>query len=439
MIGNAGSGLIGNSGSGLIGNAGAGLAAYPEAGPFGTFGVPIEAIQDVASPSYTEEPLTNALVYLTDPQDHFLSLSDGSVISTTTDASGDFVFPARVKVNTQTIVNIILPGNRREVGYSLPSAGENEVDVSVPSTYVTEFLRLRSLQDGKAMSDYPGGLSALPGLTDLTRKALVASALPFVPGATGSLNIGNIVGTLDRQYALAVGTNQDGLGDAWASFLGYRTHALETVVGTGQDGIGGSGVATEVTITTPKGLARTADGTLYIAENHANFIRGVFPDGTTKVIAGSAAGTAGTQGDGGPATAATIYKPDGVAIGDDGNLYICGADYIRVVALGATPSPWVTAPWTIGNIYSVLEASGIGDQDGSLASAQAIEPEEMVFDRAGNLYFIEGVTKQVGTAAWNHVRVLTPPTAQTQTLYGTACPPGAVTTLAGAPMTEGFS
>ena len=62
------------------------------------------------------------------------------------------------------------------------------------------------------------------------------------------------------------------------------------------------------------------DGSLYIADSHNNRIRRVAPDGTISTVAGN--GTSGFSGDGGPASAASLNDPSGVAVGPDGSLYI---------------------------------------------------------------------------------------------------------------------
>ncbi|MBM3275353.1 MAG: hypothetical protein FJZ00_09380, partial [Candidatus Sericytochromatia bacterium] len=426
LLGNAGAGLVGNSGAGLIGNSGAGLIGNAGAG---------YRIQ-----AFAQDPIANALVYLTDPQERFFSRSDGTIVSTTTTASGDFIFPNTITASADTIVNVILAGNRREVGFTLPVAGVNVVEISVSSTFVTEFIRQHAKRDGKAMGAYPGGMASLPRLTELTRAALDAGQLTFDGTATGSLNIGNIEGSLNRLYGIAVGKNLNGLGEAWASFFGYRVRALETILGTGENGLADGGPATTVPINVPQELALAADGTLYLAEEKNNLVRVVKPDGTAAIVAGSSKGTAGSSGDGGKATSAQFSNPRAVALGPDGNLYVADASAIRVVALTATPSPWAGGTWQVGNIYRVV-GSGLNPAsvDGPVASASVVSPRGMLIDGTGNLYFTEGKTTQAGVAAWNHVRVITPSSAAEQTLFGVTCASGSVTKLAGADNSAGFA
>jgi hypothetical protein len=64
-----------------------------------------------------------------------------------------------------------------------------------------------------------------------------------------------------------------------------------------------------------------AAGNLYVADNWNNCIRQVdAATGVISTIAGN--GTAGYSGDGGPATAAEMVQPWGVALDAAGNLYV---------------------------------------------------------------------------------------------------------------------
>ena len=95
----------------------------------------------------------------------------------------------------------------------------------------------------------------------------------------------------------------------------------ETVVGTGLCCfLGDDGPATEARLSNPRGLTFGPGGSLYIADNGNRRIRKVAPDGTITTVAGS--GDFGFSGDGGPATAAALNSPWDVAVDSMGNLYI---------------------------------------------------------------------------------------------------------------------
>jgi NHL repeat len=81
----------------------------------------------------------------------------------------------------------------------------------------------------------------------------------------------------------------------------------------------------------PGPLAFGPDGRLYVSDEASNEVLVRAADGTFKVIAGS--GTAGFSGDGGPATAAQLNNPQGLAVGIDGTVYVADQVNHRVRAI----------------------------------------------------------------------------------------------------------
>ena len=102
---------------------------------------------------------------------------------------------------------------------------------------------------------------------------------------------------------------------------------LRTVAGSG--GYNGDGrQAVWSLIARPNGLAFDALGRLYIADAFNNRIRRVNLDGTIETVAGD--GEIGFRGDGGPALAASLSGPKGVAVGTDRTVYISDTGNHRV-------------------------------------------------------------------------------------------------------------
>src|SRR5262249_58406339 len=86
---------------------------------------------------------------------------------------------------------------------------------------------------------------------------------------------------------------------------------------------GGDGVpATAAPLYVPFGVAVGPDGSLYIADTDNNRVRRVGPDGIITTVAGNGDLAFPGGGDGGPANAAQLTRPIGVAVGPDGSLYI---------------------------------------------------------------------------------------------------------------------
>jgi sugar lactone lactonase YvrE len=108
---------------------------------------------------------------------------------------------------------------------------------------------------------------------------------------------------------------------------------ITTVAGNGTKGDSGDGsLATSAQLSRPWGIAADAFGNLFIAESPSCRIRKVTPDGIIRTIAGN--GTCGYSGDSGPALSATLGEPFGVAVDAAGNVFIpdISTDRIRMIS-----------------------------------------------------------------------------------------------------------
>src|SRR4029077_17218504 len=96
---------------------------------------------------------------------------------------------------------------------------------------------------------------------------------------------------------------------------------ITTVAGTGTASFSGdAGPATAATMNDPAGVAAEADGSFAIADLNNNRVRFVSAAGTTSTIAGT--GAAGFGGDGGPGTSAALNQPARVAVSATGEVYV---------------------------------------------------------------------------------------------------------------------
>jgi sugar lactone lactonase YvrE len=193
------------------------------------------------------------------------------------------------------------------------------------------------------------------------------------------------------------------------------TGIINTIAGIANAGCsynGDSQPATSAYLSDPSMLAIDKNGNLFIADYGNQLIRMVAcatvtsTGGACSPNAGQTSGdiytVAGTgtpvfSGDGGLATSANLYNPNGVAVDTQGNLYI--ADYsdqlVRRVACG-TGISGCTAPSgeTSGHIYTL---AGNGQSPGTpgtcgynsdgitATSAELCNPESVRIDNAGNL------------------------------------------------------
>jgi secreted PhoX family phosphatase len=108
-------------------------------------------------------------------------------------------------------------------------------------------------------------------------------------------------------------------------------------------------------------------------------------------------GTSGFSGDGGPATAAELSYPDGLAVDGAGNLVIADQfnDRVRVVADAA--GTFYGRAMTAGDIYTVAGdgTSGFSGDGGPAAAAELAKPEGLAVDGSGNLLIADTVNDRI--------------------------------------------
>jgi Abnormal spindle-like microcephaly-assoc'd, ASPM-SPD-2-Hydin/NHL repeat len=191
------------------------------------------------------------------------------------------------------------------------------------------------------------------------------------------------------------------------------TAFVNTVAGNGIGGFAGDGnqgtdPGTE--LYNPNGVAQDSNGNTYIADTYNCVIRIVNSTGIINDFAGGSAGVqngCGYLGDGGPATAAQLYYPQGLAVDSSNNLYI--ADTVNQVIREVNAST--------GNIATIAGNNALGygySGDGGLATnAMLNNPVGVAVDGANpaNVYIadesnqrirrVDGVTHVITTVAGN--------------------------------------
>ncbi|HEY3087842.1 MAG TPA: fibronectin type III domain-containing protein [Jatrophihabitantaceae bacterium] len=108
------------------------------------------------------------------------------------------------------------------------------------------------------------------------------------------------------------------------------TNVISTIAGSDPlgDFTGDGGPAIAAALNEPLGVAVMPDGGYLIADARNDRVRRVFSDGTINTVAGS--GNFGFSGDGGPATAADMKAPLGVTAMPDGGYLIADAGVARI-------------------------------------------------------------------------------------------------------------
>ena len=158
-----------------------------------------------------------------------------------------------------------------------------------------------------------------------------------------------------------------------------HAQTISTVAGNGTNGFNGDGgPATSASLNSAYGVAIDAAGNRYIADTANYRIRKVTPAGIISTFAGT--GVDGFSGDGGPATSAQISDVYRIAVHPSGAVYLAEFSNARVrrIALDGTISTVVGT--------GVRGFSGDG---GPATSAQISGAVGIAFDATGNLYFTD--------------------------------------------------
>lgn len=164
--------------------------------------------------------------------------------------------------------------------------------------------------------------------------------------------------------------------DSSAQIRVIKTYAGNDTAGYTGDG----GPATAAQCMNPSGIAIDANGEIYFCDQNASCVRKVDAAGIITTVAGT--GMLGYSGDGGPATAADLYWPQGITIDHNGNLYI--SDQFNNLIRRVEPSSGIIN--TIAGNSSTIGYSGDG---GPATDAALWRPTDVAVDGFANVYFAD--------------------------------------------------
>ena len=153
---------------------------------------------------------------------------------------------------------------------------------------------------------------------------------------------------------------------------------ISTLAGTGEAGYVDGGSASDSQLLGPVGLAVSNNGTVYIADRGNGRVREVTSHATIRSIAGT--GERGYSGDGGPALNAQLNLANGVATDLRGDVYIADTFNHRIRKVDA-----------MGNIstFAGTGQRGFGGDDGPAVEARLYSPSDVATDLEGNVYIAD--------------------------------------------------
>lgn len=215
------------------------------------------------------------------------------------------------KINTSGIISTVA-GNGT-YGYSGDGGPATSAQLSAPQSLTI---------------DNVGNLYIADTYNHRIRKVDLSGIISTVAG-NGTPGYGGDGGLATFAKISPVSVAVDALGNIYASdYWNARIRKIDasgiitTFAGTGIGGYSGDGgQATSAQINTPVGIDLDISGNLYISEELSNVVRLVNSSGIITTIAGTSYG--GFYGDGGLATLAKLYRPKHIAIGSNGDVFIC--------------------------------------------------------------------------------------------------------------------
>ena len=274
----------------------------------------------------------------------------------------------------------------------------------------------------------------------LTTPAGTGALLPLRDGnrATTASLFGACAVAVDHSGNLVIADSNDNrvrvVAAASGTFYGRAMTArrIYTLAGTGKAGFSGDGgPAAQAQLNRPSGVAADGNGNLLIADSNNDQVRVVagssgtyygqaMTAGDIYSIAGD--GTAGFAGDGGPATAAEVSFPTGLAVDGSGNLLIADYGNTRVRVVAAASGTFYGQAMTAGDIYTVAGdgSAGFAGDGGAATSAELAFPNGVAVDAHGNLLIADYGNNRIRAVA-----------ASSGTFYGRAMTAGDIYTVAG--------
>ena len=326
----------------------------------------------------TEPIVALSLNFEADPV--FSSLPPGETVNPPGTHSGGDPDLAVYSITAFTSPSGTAPGG----AFSLAAGVRNIGDGASPATTLRYY---RSTDAAITSGDAPVGTDALSALppSALTEESIRLTA----PSSAGTYYYGACVEAVSGESRTANNCSRGRRVTVTAG--GGQTPAgwrIDTLAGSRD--VRDNGPATAAWLRSPGGVAVDGAGNLFIADTDNHRIRKVDSAGVITTVAGTGtSGFGGDVGDGGPATAARLRSPGGVAVDGAGNLFIADTVNHRIRKVDSA------------GVISTVAGTGrfgfggdVGD-GGPAIQAAVFYPSGVAVDGAGNLFIAESFYNQI--------------------------------------------
>ncbi len=223
------------------------------------------------------------------------------------------------------------------------------------------------------------------------RMISTAGTITTVAGSGAEGFFGDGAQAVNAKFNGLAGIAVDGTGNLFivdsfnARIREVTNGVINTVAGNGSPTFGGDGAqAILAAINNPVGVAVDGSGNILIADRNNYRIRKVTASGIMGTLAGN--GIQSDSGDSGPANAAQMNQPTGIAVDGSGNLYV--ADTANSVVRVISPEGVITT-------FAGNGTAGFSGDTGQAGSAQLNRPSAVAVDAGGNVYIADTFNSRI--------------------------------------------
>ncbi len=236
----------------------------------------------------------------------------------------------------------------------------------------------------------PSGLckDSIAGFSNATAGGVWSTGSRIAAINSAGLVSGLSIGYVNISYTF---TDLNGCSTSVAKTINIAGHPsyLYTTSGDGSNtSLGDDGPAYLATIQSPRAMCSDTGGNVYICDVYVNKVRKININGIINTVAGN--GATGDDGDGGPATLASLNMSGGggVYVDREGNIYICNTT-------GMTIRKVTAATGIISTICGTAAKSGSSGDGGPAKAALIQGPLGICGDTTGNLYFADAGNNKI--------------------------------------------